>query len=654
MKRVGGENKVQNGHMLIEVLFVDDESGFRQQAKIFLEKRSESFSVDTFSGPEDALNRLKKKDYDVVVSDYSMPGMDGLEFLDRVRDIGKEVPFILLTGKGTEEVAMTAMNKGANRYFVKRDDPREQYEKLAQAIEKEVELRRAEKALRKSEQRYRNLFERIPVGMYRIDPDGKIQESNPRTAKILGYTDPEDLKGKNFFGFFAESEDKDRWKSQVRYKGMIDRQEIKLEDRNGEEVWTENISLAVKDQEGKTLYHECSIREISEQKRAERELREKHRELETLLSNLPGMAYRCLNNKNWTMKFVSEGCKRLTGYEAEDLIDDNKVSFSELIFPEDREATWENIQEALEREEPYQVTYRIETADGEKKWVWEKGRGVFEDGEVKFIEGLIQDITPQKFMEQMYENVLEHNVNPTVILSEDMMIEKANQKFLELVGNKRNNVEGEDLSSVISEKGKDKIEMIQDYKGSYDRSHLESYHAVIKDKEDEEKDVMVWVTFLVEPEKTILSFFDITEWKLNEELISESRNFDLEGDEDLLETVSRKFRDMIDEETVREDIQKTCLKELAILLIANKGKIHGKGIIDELRQNFGLSISAGTMYPMLQKLEEKGILEKHEGVKSKKYSLKDKTEALDIAKGKIQSVFSIYLLLHQLYKNYEG
>ncbi len=206
----------------------------------------------------------------------------------------------------------------------------------------------------------------------------------------------------------------------------------------------------------------------------------------------------------------------------------------------------------------------------------------------------------------------------------------------------------------LTEKGKDKIEMIQDYKGSYDRSHLESYHAVIKDKEDEEKDVMVWVTFLVEPEKTILSFFDITEWKLNEELISESRNFDLEGDEDLLETVSRKFRDMIDEETVREDIQKTCLKELAILLIANKGKIHGKGIIDELRQNFGLSISAGTMYPMLQKLEEKGILEKHEGVKSKKYSLKDKTEALDIAKGKIQSVFSIYLLLHQLYKNYEG
>ncbi|MEF8873845.1 MAG: PAS domain S-box protein [Candidatus Thermoplasmatota archaeon] len=654
MERRGEKRIDEDEKRLIEILFVDDESGAREQAEIFLEEESKSLSVDTFSGPEDAIKRLKKKDYDVVVSDYLMPDMDGLEFLDKVRDLDNKIPFILLTGKGTEEIAMTALNKGADRYFVKRDDPATQYRNLAQAIEEIVELRRAEKALKKSEQRYRSLFERIPIGMYRIGPEGKIQELNPRMAEILGPTDREDLRGENFLDFFAEPDDKDRWMSQIEYKGMIDGQEIKLQDKNGEEVWIENISLAVKDQEGKTLYHEGSIREISEQKKAESELREKHRELETLLSNLPGMAYRCLNNENMTMKFVSEGCKKLTGYEPEDLIDDNRLPFSELIFPEDREVIREEMQTALEKEAPFQLTYRIETAEGEKKWVREKGQGIFEDGEVKFLEGLIQDITTQKLMEQMYENMLENSLNAVITLSEDMRIERANQKFLELVGKKREDVEGEQLSSIIGEEEEDKIERFRDQKDLSGETHHESYHAVIEDEEGEEKEVMVSVFFLLYPGKTMVSFFDVTEWRSNEELISEIKSFELEGEEDLLETLSRRFSDMIQEETVRGDIKNICLQELAILVIANKGKVHGKGIIDELRESFGLSISAGTMYPILHELEEKDILEKHEGIKSKKYSLKEESEGLNMAREKIQSIFSLYLLLHQLYRNYKG
>lgn len=647
MDRSKVKKKDQGVKSLIEVLFVDDESGVRKQAKIFLEKRSQSARVDTFSSPEDALKRLNKKDYDVVISDYSMPEIDGLEFLDRVRDMDREVPFILLTGKGSEEIAMEALNRGADRYFLKRGDPATQYANLAQAFKDEVELQWTEKALKKSERRYRNLFERIPVGMYRIGPEGDIQELNPKMAEILGYTDVEDLKGENFLEYFVNPDDKDRWISQLGYKGMIDGQEIKLEDRHGEEIWVESISLAVKNQEGEILYHEGSIREISGQKRTENELNEKNRELDVLFSNLPGMAYRCLNNENRTMKFISEGCKELTGYDPDDLIHDN---FIELIVPEYRESIRKEIQTALGKNEPFQLTYRIESADGEIRWVWEKGQGIFEDGEVKFIEGLIQDITEQKLMEKMYENVLENSVNATLVLSKDMMIEKVNQKFLELIGEKSENVEGKDLSSMISEELEEKIENLQNYEGLQDEAYPESCRASIEDKDGNEKQVMVSVSSILDEGKTIVSFFDLTGWRLNEELIGEIKQFELEEDKDILDTISRRFRDMVDGKTVRSDIKNICLEELVILLIANKGKTHGKGIIDELRESFGLSISAGTMYPILHQLEEKGILKKHEGVQSKKYTLKEESKALNMAREKIQSIFSLYLLLNQLHE----
>jgi len=126
----------------------------------------------------------------------------------------------------------------------------------------------------------------------------------------------------------------------------------------------------------------------------------------------------------------------------------------------------------------------------------------------------------------------------------------------------------------------------------------------------------------------------------------------LDGSENLLERVSEKIEGVINEDKIKEDIQKNCLEELTILMIANEGKIHGKAIIDKLREQFGLFISAGTMYPILHDLEDRGILEKYEGVQSKKYSLKNRSEAVGIAREKIKSVFSQYLLLYQLHKTY--
>ncbi len=130
------------------------------------------------------------------------------------------------------------------------------------------------------------------------------------------------------------------------------------------------------------------------------QLQESKRALATLLSNLPGMAYRCQNNLNWTMEFVSQGCIELTGYQPEDLINDKTIPFGELIYPHDRQTGWEEVQKSLDKKIPFQRTYRIKTYSGEERWVWEQGRGVFTPtGELTALEGFITDITEYKRVE---------------------------------------------------------------------------------------------------------------------------------------------------------------------------------------------------------------------------------------------------------------
>ncbi len=133
----------------------------------------------------------------------------------------------------------------------------------------------------------------------------------------------------------------------------------------------------------------------------EARLAESERRLATLRANLPGMAYRCKNDPSWAMEFVSEGCLELTGYPPEHLIGNREVSYARLIHPEDRRVVWAGVQEALARRSRFQLTYRLLTAQGEEKWVWEAGQGVFTpSGECLAIEGFITDVTQRRKFEE--------------------------------------------------------------------------------------------------------------------------------------------------------------------------------------------------------------------------------------------------------------
>ncbi len=133
--------------------------------------------------------------------------------------------------------------------------------------------------------------------------------------------------------------------------------------------------------------------QIIERRRVEEVLQETQRILSTLMSNLPGMAYRCHNQEDWMMEFVSEGCLDLTGYQPADLLYNKVVSYVSLIHPDDRANVLNSIREALDADRPFRCVYRIITATGVEKWVWEQGRGVLSPTGKRMIEGFISDNT---------------------------------------------------------------------------------------------------------------------------------------------------------------------------------------------------------------------------------------------------------------------
>lgn len=134
---------------------------------------------------------------------------------------------------------------------------------------------------------------------------------------------------------------------------------------------------------------------------AESALREQERAMSTLLRNLPGMAYRCRLDDHWTLEFVSDGAMHLTGYPAGDLVANRKISFMQLVHPDDRSRVVEELRDTLAHGDRFVIEYQIVCADGAVKWVSEKGQALRDaSGAIVALEGIIDDVTERKHFEE--------------------------------------------------------------------------------------------------------------------------------------------------------------------------------------------------------------------------------------------------------------
>ncbi len=148
------------------------------------------------------------------------------------------------------------------------------------------------------------------------------------------------------------------------------------------------------------------VYQVATRKKAQMDAHENRKALQTLMSNLPGMAYRCKNEPQWTMKFVSDGCEQLTGYTQDELRNNRVRAYGDLICESHRKKVWERVQKALNVKHHFELRYPIINKQGQERWVWEKGIGVVSKEDMQgidFIDGFIMDITKEKNMESQLQ-----------------------------------------------------------------------------------------------------------------------------------------------------------------------------------------------------------------------------------------------------------
>ena len=184
---------------MYHVLYVDDEPVLLDLARRFLERTGE-FRVETVSSAEEALSLPHLLSFDAVVSDYQMPEMDGIVFLKTLRALDKDLPFILFTGRGREEVAIQAINHGAHFYIQKGGDPKAQFAELMHKIRIAVDGQRVEDALRDSEKRLTDIISFLPDATFAIDNSGHVIAWNRAIEEMTGITAGEML-GKGDFEY---------------------------------------------------------------------------------------------------------------------------------------------------------------------------------------------------------------------------------------------------------------------------------------------------------------------------------------------------------------------------------------------------------------------------------------------------------------------
>ncbi|MFO7843520.1 MAG: PAS domain-containing protein [Bacteroidales bacterium] len=220
--------------------------------------------------------------------------------------------------------------------------------------------------------------------------------------------------------------------------------DFRFKHKSGHYIWISANAIAIKNKDGEIEKLIGSHLDITPRKEVEEKLKEKEKQLSNLIGNLKGIVYRCKNDANWTMTFLSKGIEKVTGYNPEDLIDNKNLAYADLIVPEDRQKVLDEIQQALNVNRQFRITYRIKTKNNEEKWVWEQGVGVYDEKKQLIrLEGFIADITEQKLAEialqkseQKYKNLVENSLVGIYTTNIDGKLIYANKAFCNILGYK--------------------------------------------------------------------------------------------------------------------------------------------------------------------------------------------------------------------------
>jgi PAS domain S-box-containing protein len=302
---------------------VDDDSSILEITKLMLLDLNGGFVIDWACCVDEAFKKLSAAQYDVVVSDYEMPKKDGLQLLKELREQNNEIPFILFTGKGREEVAVEALNLGVNGYFTKQGNPETVYGELKYGILQSVQKSRVEMALHSSEEKFRVYVSGSPVAFFVVNENGKYVDVNEAACGLLGYSKGELLE----LGIVNLLFEKDlafelKQFGELKETGRA-RFEVALKKKDGYPVYV--ILNATRLPDGKLM---AFCENITEHKRLNNELKLSEERLKLLFENAPDAYY--LNDLKGNFLDGNKAAEEMTGYSRNELIGNSFLSLNVL------------------------------------------------------------------------------------------------------------------------------------------------------------------------------------------------------------------------------------------------------------------------------------------------------------------------------------
>jgi PAS domain S-box-containing protein len=428
---------------MISVLCVDDDSEYLSLTKSSLEVPG-VMTVTTSLSSREALKEMETNTFDVIVSDYQMPGMNGIELLREVRAAHPGLPFILYTGKGRKEVIIEALNSGADFYLQKNSEPKIQFAELKDTIFKAVKIGELWQALHDSELRYRRLFETAQEGILILDAEsGAIIDANPFLLTLIEYTRDEIIGRKLWeIGFIRDKALAEQAAVDLKRTGYIRYEDLPLETKDGRALEVEFVSNVY--DVGNNNVIQCNIRDLTERNQAEEDLRETKDYLENLIqyANVPIISW----NPEIKITEFNRAFEQLTGKTRDEVIGQSL----DILFPDKtREQSMDLIRRILIGEHWEVVEIPVRHVSGETRIVqWNSANILDPKGTVIGTIAQGQDITERKaaaealrtFSDDLERKVTERtsdlsDVNKKLVMEIDIRLD-AEKELTKTVGEK--------------------------------------------------------------------------------------------------------------------------------------------------------------------------------------------------------------------------
>lgn len=439
---------------MIKVLCVDDEEGLLDICKAFLEG-SGSITVDIALSVREAEDALQRARYDAIVCDYQMPEVTGIDFLKSLRSQGHNLPFILLTGKGREEVVIDALNSGADFYLQKGGDPRAQFTELEHVINKVVEKHRTEEALKESRRWTEDIIDFLPDATFAIDLEGRVIVWNKAIERMTGVL-AKDILGKgdheNSLPFYGErrpviadyvlSNDEEianRYPYiERRGQTIVSETFVPLfNDGKGGVVWI--VASRLYDSKGNLVGAIESIRDITQYRKVQRALNESEEFLNNVIENIPDMVF-VKDAKDLKFVRINKAGEELTGLSREEIYGKNVLD----IFPKEEAETFMSYDRSVLGlghlvDIPEEIIHT--RAKGVRTLHTKRVPLLDKEGRPRYLLGISQDITERRQAEEALERseqflkiVLDNFPGVVYWKNRDLVYLGANRESARIVG----------------------------------------------------------------------------------------------------------------------------------------------------------------------------------------------------------------------------